>query len=71
MAPGAGSELPAGRRAALDRRRDLLEVDPEHVMQQEGRPLERGQPLQREHQRQGDVLFLASSTIGSGSQGPT
>ena len=72
VGPGARGELPAGGRAAPDRRRDLLEADPEDVVQQEGGALERRQPLEREHQRQGDVLVLsASSTTGSGSHGPT
>ena len=43
---------------ALDRRRDLLKADPEHVVQQEGGALERREPLEREHQRQGDVFLL-------------
>ena len=51
-------ELPAGGGAAPDRRRDLLEADPEDVVQQEGGPLERREPLERQHQRQGDVLLL-------------
>ena len=59
MGARPGGELAAGGRVALDGGRDLLEAQPEHVVQQEGGPLERRKPFQRQHQRQGDVfLFL-------------
>jgi hypothetical protein len=69
----------AGKLARTRRRRDPIvsatssNATPEHVVEQERRALERRQPLQRQHQRQGDILGLgsASSTIGSGSHGPT
>ena len=58
MAARPRGELAAGGRVAPDRRRDFLEVQPEHVVQQEGRALERRQTFQRQHQRQGDVLLF-------------
>lgn len=41
MGARAGSELAAGGGVTLDGGRDFLETQPEHVMQQKGRPLER------------------------------
>src|SRR6267154_1592645 len=66
MGARAGSELAAGRRIALDRRCDLLESEPEHVVQQKGCPLERSKAFQRKHQRQSDIflLFLFNEGIG-------
>ena len=69
MAARAGGELAAGGGVALDGGRDLLEVQPEHVVQQEGRPLERRKPLQRQHQRQGDVFQLVLFDDGIGKPG--
>ena len=50
-------------------------ADVEHVVQQEGRALQRRQALQGQHQRQrqlvGPRLSSSGSTIGSGSQLPT
>src|SRR3954454_22914805 len=56
MRPGPGGELAASRFRAVERRGDLGEVDAEHVVQQEGRALQRGQPFQREHEREGQVI---------------
>ena len=58
MVARAARELAAGRRLAADRLGDLLEVDAEHVVQQEGGALERRQAFERQHQRQGDVVDL-------------
>ena len=57
MGPGTGGELSASGRAALDSHCDFLKTDPEHVVEQEGGAFERREPLERKHQRQGDVLF--------------
>src|SRR5262245_10923870 len=57
VGPGAGGELPASGRAALDRHRDFIKIDPENVVKQEGGTFERREPLERKHKRQGDVLF--------------
>ncbi len=56
MRAGAAGELAAGRGLAADRLGDRIELHPEHVMQQEGRPFQRRQPLQRDHQRQDQVV---------------
>ena len=58
MGARSSSKLPAGRRVALDGRRDLLEFQPKHIVQQKGRPLEWRKPFQRQHQRQGDVFLF-------------
>ena len=63
------SELAAGRRVTLDGRGDLVEVQPEHVVQQEGRPLERRKTFQRKHQRQGDVFLFLLFDDGIGKPG--
>ena len=69
VAARAGSELAAGRRVALDGGRDLLESQPEHIVQQKGRPLERRKTLQRQHQRQGDVFLFLLFDDGIGKPG--
>ena len=63
---GAAGELAAGRGVALDGRGDLLEREPEDVVQQKCRALERRKTFERQHQRQGDVflLFLFDDGIG-------
>src|SRR5262245_33597713 len=59
MAARAGRELPRSRRIAPNGGCDLLEFQPEHIVQQEGRTLEWGKTFEREHQRQGDVFLLS------------
>ncbi len=58
VSSGAAGELAAGRGVALDGGGDFLEREPEHIVQQKGRALERGQAFERQHQRQGDVFLL-------------
>ena len=58
MAARPGGELPAGHGAAADGGGDFLEAEAEDVVQQEGGALQRRQALQRQHQRQGDVVGL-------------
>ena len=53
-------------RVALDCRCDLLEFEPEHIVQQERRPLERREAFQRQHQRQCDVVLLLLFDDGIG-----
>ena len=69
MGARAGRELAAGGRVALDGGRDLLESQPEHIVQQEGRPLERRKAFQRQHQRQGDVFLFVLFHDGIGKPG--
>jgi len=56
MGPGAACKLATRGRLPPDRGRDLLEVEAEHVMQQEGGALQRRQTFQRHQQRQSDVV---------------
>ena len=58
VGPRAAGKLAARRRLAADRLGDLLEVDAEHVVQEEGGALQRRQALERQHQRQRDVVDL-------------
>src|SRR5262245_4187241 len=58
VGPGTAGELSASGGTALDRHRDLLKINPEYVVEQEGGAFERREPLERKHKRQGDVLFL-------------
>ena len=58
MGAGPAGQLPARGLIAADGLGDLVEFHPEHVMQQERRALQRRQPLQRHHQRQGDIVHL-------------
>ncbi len=73
MLARASRQLAAGGFVAPDRLGDLGEGDIEDVVHQERGTLERREPLERHHQRQGDVVDLVSSvsTSGSGSQVPT
>ena len=60
------------RQAAASRsdgRRDLLESQPEHIVQQKSCPLERRKAFQRKHQRQGDVFLLVLFHDGIGKPG--
>ena len=56
VVPRAAGQLTAGSRAALEAAPDLVEVQVEHIVQQEGRAFQRRQPLQREHEGDGNVL---------------
>ena len=48
--------LAARRRLAADRFGDLVKADAEDVVQQKGGAFQRRQALERQHQRQGDVV---------------
>jgi len=58
VAARAAGELTAGRRRTTDRRGDLVEADAEHVVEEKGGAFQRRQALERQHQRQGDVVDL-------------
>ena len=58
MGARTSGELPASGRVTPDGGGDFLEAQPEHVVQQEFRTLERRKTFQRKHQRQGDVFFF-------------
>ena len=58
VGPRPGGQLAAGGFLPPQRLGYLAIGLPEHVVQQEGRALERREPFQREHQRQGDILGL-------------
>jgi hypothetical protein len=53
---GAGGELAASRLVAAERTGNLDEVEAEDVVQQEARTLERGEPLEQQHERDRDVV---------------
>ena len=76
----AGRKLPTRGLTPLQCRRHFAEREIEHLVQQEGSPLQRRQPLQCQQQRYGQILCqsvrssgasAAVSGTGSGSQGPT
>ena len=50
-APRPDGVLAAGRRRPADDPADLLEVVVEHVVEEEDRPLDRGQPLEQDEER--------------------
>src|SRR5262245_52009423 len=60
----ASGKLPACCLTAIDRRRDVAEREVEHVMQQESSALERRQSLERQEQRDGEVLGQLGVTVG-------
>ena len=64
MAAATGRQLATGRLAAAQRRGDLGEADLEHVVQQEGRALQRRQPLQRQHQRHREIMRVVARRLG-------
>jgi hypothetical protein len=70
MGPCAGRKLTAGGGVTLDRLCNILEGEPEHVVQQEGRRSSGESRLQGQHQRQSHVLFDLLLNDGFGSQGP-
>ena len=70
MGPRATGELAASRGLAPDRLGDLLEADAEHVVQQKGGALERRQALERDHQRQRDVVDLVLFGFDHGLRQP-
>ena len=49
-------ELADGGGVPVQGRGDLVEAEAEHVVQQEGRAFEGREPLQRQHQRHGEIL---------------
>src|SRR5262245_63286646 len=61
-----GSELTTGSGVTSNGGADFLESQPEHIVKQEGRALERGKTFERKHQRQGDVLFALLFDDGVG-----
>ena len=78
---GAVGELPYGRRGAVEDAGDLGVGVAEDLVQDEHRPLQRGERLQHHQQRHrhrlgaqgrlGGVRHASSVSRGSGSQGPT
>ena len=56
MRARARGELPARRFAAAERARHFGKIEPEHVVQQEARALERRQALEHEHQRHRNIV---------------
>jgi hypothetical protein len=48
---GQSRELTAGSRLASNGLRNLLEADPKHIVEDEGRAFERRQSLQGQHRR--------------------
>src|SRR5262249_23111274 len=52
VSPAARSQLPTGAFAALEHLGDVAELHLEHVMQEEGRALERREPLERHQERE-------------------
>ena len=56
MGAGARRQLAAGGLVAAERTRHLGEFEAERVVQQEARALERRQPLEQQHQGDGNVL---------------
>ena len=61
---GAGGKLPARRLAPLQRRGHFAEREIEHVVQQEGRPLERRQPVERQEQCDGQIFGQLRAAVG-------
>ncbi len=64
--PGPARELPARRGVAAEGLGNVVETLPEDVVQQERRPLERRQTLQRQQQGQGDIFhrFILDDRVG-------
>src|SRR5687768_10624907 len=60
----ARGELPARRLAALQCRGDFVEREIERVVQQEGGPLERRQPVERQEQRDRQILGQLGAAVG-------
>jgi hypothetical protein len=60
----AGGKLPARSLAPLQRRPHFAEGELEHVVQQEGRALERRQPVERQEQRNGQILGQLRAAVG-------
>ena len=63
-----GRKLTAGGGVALNGGGNFLEAEAEHVVQQEGRPLERREAFERQHQRQGDVVDLVFRDLAPAPQ---
>ena len=61
------SKLAAGSGIALDCPGYLVEIQPEDIMQQEGRAFQWRKTLQRQHERKGDIVirFLFDNRIGN------
>jgi len=57
-------KLPARSLAPLQHRGHFAEREIEHVVQQEGRPLERRQPVERQEQRDGQILGQLRAAVG-------
>jgi hypothetical protein len=56
MVARAARKLAACCRLPADRAGDLFETEAEYIVEQKGGALERRQPFERQHQRQGDVV---------------
>lgn len=57
-------ELADGRRFPAERIRHLAERHTEHVVEEEGRSLQRRQALERHHQRQSEVIPFETIILG-------
>ena len=66
---GAGRQLAAGRLAPLQRGGHLAERESEHVVQQEGGPLQGRQPVERQEQRHRQILGQLGAAVGRGRRG--
>src|SRR5262245_34932513 len=62
--PCPGGKLSAGRLAPLQCRGYLAEREVEHVVQQKGGPLERRQAVERQEQRNRQILGQLRATVG-------
>src|SRR5262249_25575432 len=62
--PCPGGKLPARRLAPFQRRGYLAEREVEHVVQQKGCPLERRQAVERQEQRNRQILGQLRATCG-------
>ena len=63
MRAGAGGELAARCFAAAKCAPDVGEVEPEDVVQQEACTLQRRQPFEEEHQRNGNVVCKVAGEV--------
>jgi hypothetical protein len=62
--PCAGGQLPARRLAPLQCGGHFAEREIEDIVQQEGSPLERRQPVERQEQRYRQILGQLRATVG-------
>jgi hypothetical protein len=65
----ASGKLPARSLAPFECGGDFAEREIEHVVQQEGSPLERRQPVQHQQQRYGQILGQLGAAVGREGRG--